>query len=157
MTPLKVMRLESAIALAANAHRGQVDLAGEPYILHPLRVMGKFKNNEARIAAVLHDVVEDTKWTIEELQRAQVPEVSLRAIRYLTRNKGNETYMNYIERVCHNSLARRIKIEDLLDNLNLERLKLEDIPKYISLIKREKKALSFCLSAEKDNYTGNLL
>lgn len=156
MTRLKItkfMTLESAIALAADAHRGQVDLGGQPYILHPLRVMSKFSTYEGRMAAVLHDVVEDTKWTLAELERASIPMSIVRAIDRLTRRKDKgETYLDYIDRVCRDRLARHVKIEDLKDNLDFSRLNLEDIPKYISLIKREKKALSFCLSAEKDNY-----
>jgi (p)ppGpp synthase/HD superfamily hydrolase len=151
MLGLKVMTLESAIALAANAHRGQKDLAGEPYILHPLRVMSKFKLLNERMTAVLHDVVEDTKWTLEELQRANVPFQVLNAVGFLTRHKGMETYMEYIGRICaQNPLALAIKIADLRDNLDLTRLHIDDIGKYKSLIKREVRALDYCLSAWPD-------
>lgn len=151
---LKVMTLESAIALAATAHRGQLDLGGQPYILHPLRVMSKFSTYDGRMAAVLHDVVEDTTWTINALEHANIPIGIVKAVESLTRRKDKgELYMDYIERVCRNHLARLVKIEDLRDNLDLSRFKLEEIQKYTSLIRREQRALAFCLSAEKDNYS----
>ena len=151
----KNMTLESAIALAANAHRGQKDLAGEPYILHPLRVMSKFKTYEARMTAVLHDVVEDTEWTIESLMRANVPSSVIHAVGSLTRNKAiGELYMDYIRRVCTNYYAVHIKIEDLRDNLDMNRLSPEGVMKYKGLFKREQKALDYCLT--NSHYNGVL-
>lgn len=148
---VKPMTLESAIALAANAHRGQRDKAGRPYILHPLRVMLKMKTDEERMTAILHDVVEDTPWTLEGLTRAQVPINVVIAVGFLTRKKEqNEIYMEYIHRVCRNWISLAVKIEDLKDNLNLNRLSPELIAANVSYFKREKKALSYCLSAWRD-------
>lgn len=145
--PVKYMTLESAIALAANAHRGQKDLGGEPYILHPLRLMSKFKTYEARMTAILHDVVEDTDWTIEALARANVPFVVVGAVDALTRKKQiGEVYMDYIHRVIGNYYATAVKIEDLKDNLDMNRLlSIRDSVKYFSLFERERKALDYCL------------
>jgi (p)ppGpp synthase/HD superfamily hydrolase len=146
---MKSMTLESAISIASIAHRGQKDLGGKPYILHPLRVMAQMDSEEEMIAAVLHDLVEDTPWTIEGLRRANVPVFAVNAIDSLTRRKDQgETYANYILRVMSgNLIARKVKIADLRDNLDLNRLNPDDIHRYRSLIKREKKALNRLLTA----------
>ena len=108
--------LERAIALALRAHAGHVDRAGKPYILHPLRVMLRFEEPLAMIAAVLHDVVEDSDITLEDLRTARFPEEVVSAVDALTR-RPNETYDVYIRRAAENPLARQVKIADLEDNL----------------------------------------
>ncbi len=115
--------IEDAILLATKAHRTQVDKAGLPYILHPLRVMAAFVRTEegdARMVAVLHDVVEDTDITLEALAVAGYPANVLQALDAISRRRG-ESYEDYIERVVRNELARRVKLADLRDNLDLER------------------------------------
>ena len=114
--------LEDAISLAAEAHRGQKDKANAPYILHPLRVMLRMETETDRIVAVLHDVLEDSGVTVRDLQKAGYSEEILEAIKYLTRAKEEE-YEQFIERVKGNTLAVKIKIADLEDNLNFERIK----------------------------------
>jgi (p)ppGpp synthase/HD superfamily hydrolase len=114
--------LEDAISLAAEAHRGQKDKAKAPYILHPLRVMLRMENDADRTLAVLHDVLEDSDMTVRDLQKAGYPTEIVEAITYLTRLKEEE-YDQFIERVKGNSLAVKIKIADLEDNLNFERIK----------------------------------
>jgi (p)ppGpp synthase/HD superfamily hydrolase len=113
--------IEDAILLAAQAHRGQVDKAGEPYILHPLRVMLRLKDEAGRIAAVLHDVLEDAGVTIEFLRERGYSEEVLRALDALTRRPG-ESYAGFIERAAADPLARRVKLADLADNLDASRL-----------------------------------
>jgi (p)ppGpp synthase/HD superfamily hydrolase len=113
--------IEDAIVLAAQSHRGQVDKAGAPYILHPLRVMLRLKGEADRIAAVLHDVIEDTRITEEFLREQGYREEVLRALDALTRREG-ESYADFIERVAGNPLARRVKLADLADNLDASRL-----------------------------------
>ncbi len=113
--------LEDAIILAAGAHRGQVDKAGEPYLLHPLRVMLQLKGEAERIAAVLHDVLEDTLITLDELRTEGYDEDVLQALNALTRRKG-ESYADFIERAARNPLARKVKLADLADNMNASRL-----------------------------------
>ena len=113
--------LEDAIILATGAHRGQVDKAGEPYILHPLRVMLELKDEAGRIAAVLHDVIEDTRITVDDLREGGYSEEVLRALEALTRREG-ESYQDFIERVAADPLARRVKLADLADNLDAGRL-----------------------------------
>ena len=113
--------LERAVAIAAEAHAGAVDKAGVPYILHPLRVMLGVDGEAARIAAVLHDVVEDTEWTIERL-RAEgfAPEV-LAAVDALTRREG-EDYFDFCRRAGRDPIARVVKLADIEDNLDLSRI-----------------------------------
>lgn len=113
--------LEDAIILAAGAHRGQVDKAGAPYILHPLRVMLRLRDEAGRIAAVLHDVLEDTAITVGDLRQAGYGEEVLQALEALTRREGEE-YADFIERAASNPLARRVKLADLADNLDASRL-----------------------------------
>ncbi|QQS14821.1 MAG: HD domain-containing protein [Rhodospirillales bacterium] len=113
--------LEDAVALAAQAHRGQVDKAGQPYILHPLRVMLRVAGDDARMAAVLHDVVEDTEWTPARLRAAGYPEAVVRAVEHLTRGAG-ETYPEFIARAATDAVAREVKLADLADNMDVRRL-----------------------------------
>lgn len=113
--------LEDAIRLAVQAHRGQKDKAGAPYILHPLKLMLRMRSEVERMVAVLHDVVEDTPYTLLGLQQAGYPEPVLEALDCLTR-RGNETYEEFIERVKANPLARKVKIADLEDNMDIRRI-----------------------------------
>ncbi|KFE61067.1 HD domain-containing protein [Hyalangium minutum] len=113
--------LEDAIALAVEAHRGQRDKAGQTYILHPLRVMMRLETEAERMAAILHDVVEDTPYTLERLRELGYPEEVLGALDCLTKREG-ETYEAFIERVRPHPLARRVKLADLEDNMDVRRL-----------------------------------
>ena len=114
--------LEDAISLATEAHRDQKDKANAPYILHPLRVMLRMETETDRIIAMLHDVVEDSRVTLQELQRAGYSAEIVEAVKYLTKAKEEE-YEDFIERIKGNTLAIKIKIADLEDNLNFERIK----------------------------------
>lgn len=113
--------LEDAIALAVEAHKGQRDKAGQTYILHPLRVMMRLDTEAERMAAVLHDVVEDTPYTLERLRELGYPPEVLFALECLTKREG-ESYEAFIERVRPHPLARRVKLADLEDNMDVRRL-----------------------------------
>ena len=113
--------LEDAIFLAVQAHHGQQDKAGAPYVLHPLRVMLRMTSEEEMITAVLHDVVEDTPYTLQDLRQAGYSEHVLAALDGVTRREG-ESYEEFIERVLPNALASKIKIADLEDNMDLRRI-----------------------------------
>jgi (p)ppGpp synthase/HD superfamily hydrolase len=115
------MRLERAIEIAVMAHTGQTDKAGAPYILHPLRVMLKQTSEETMIAAVLHDVVEDSVWSLDGLRAEGFSEAVLEALNCLTKRDG-ESYEDFIERVKPNPLARRVKRADLEDNMDISRI-----------------------------------
>lgn len=114
--------LDTALAIAVEAHRGQVDKAGQPYILHPLRVMARLATPEERLVAVLHDVVEDSPTTLDDLRAAGFDEAVVRAVDFLTRRE-DESYEAFIERVDGDTLARRVKLADLEDNMTLTRLR----------------------------------
>ena len=118
------MSLTRALSIAVWAHDGQLDKAGAPYILHPLRVMQKFDDPILREIAVLHDVVEDCPyWNIERLFFQRFDPVVVNAIDALSR-RAQESYDGYIARVAKNPLAKKVKIEDLKDNLHIGRLQM---------------------------------
>ena len=108
--------LEKAIEIALKAHYGVTDKAGAPYLLHPLRMMFHMPDDECRIAAVLHDVVEDSPVTIEDLRKAGFSETILGAVNGLTRRE-DESYDEFIKRAGKNHIARTVKLADLKDNL----------------------------------------
>src|SRR5690349_12469488 len=91
--------LEEAIRIAVEAHRGQKDRAGAPYILHPLRMMLRVQTDAERMAAVLHDVVEDTDWTLDALREHGFPDEVVTAVDHLTRREG-ESYEEFVTRAA---------------------------------------------------------
>ena len=113
--------LKRAIAIAAKAHEGQVDKAGNPYLAHPLFVMKNVASLELKIVAVLHDAVEDSELTLEQLRSEGFPEVLVSAIAAITKIEG-EAYAAYLERVIANPIALRVKIADVTHNLDLRRI-----------------------------------
>lgn len=113
--------LGKAIAIAAQAHQDQKDRAGLPYILHPLRVMEQMDKENEKIAATLHDVVESTSWTLEQLKTAGFSKEVLKIVECLTRD-DEEPYQTYIDRVSDDCVATKIKLADLEDNMDLRRL-----------------------------------
>ncbi|MCS3472907.1 (p)ppGpp synthase/HD superfamily hydrolase [Pseudomonas sp. JUb42] len=113
--------LDAAVALACRVHAGQVDKSGKPYILHPLRLMLKFEDVDEQVVSVLHDVVEDGDVTLEELRELGVSSAAVAAIDCLSKREG-ELYEDFIARIKPNDLARRVKIADIRDNMDLTRL-----------------------------------
>lgn len=114
--------LEHAIQIAAAAHAGQRDKAGEPYILHPLRVMLHMHSEHERITAVLHDVVEDTTVTLAQLADQEAfPSAVIEALRALTKRPG-ESRLAAAARAAENPLARAVKLADNSDNMDLNRI-----------------------------------
>lgn len=118
---LKII-LDRAKAIATSAHEGQVDKAGKPYIEHPMRVMNMGKTVEEKIAGVLHDVVEDSDWTFEMLEKEGIPKDVMDALRCVTKLSEDENYDHFIERVKTNPLAVKVKLNDLKDNMDITRL-----------------------------------
>lgn len=114
--------IERAIEIAVEAHKGQRDKAGRPYILHVLRVVAAMKTDEECAVAALHDVLEDcADWSFLRLKDEGMSMAVIDAVDALTKRKG-EAYDDYLRRVerCH--LARKVKIADLRDNADLTRL-----------------------------------
>lgn len=112
--------LDRAIQIAARAHEGQTDKQGQPYVLHPISVMMRVDAVEAKIVAVLHDVVEDTVVTFDELIAAGFPDDVIAALRLVTHAK-EEPYADYVIRVKANPIARAVKLADLAENTRIER------------------------------------
>lgn len=113
--------MDAAIQLARRAHEGQLDLGGRPYIGHPLRVMGRVAGEYERMAAVLHDVVEDTEVTLAELAGLGCPAPVLAAIDAVTK-RADEPAERYLARVAANPIAVTVKHADIADNLSPDRL-----------------------------------
>jgi (p)ppGpp synthase/HD superfamily hydrolase len=113
--------LERAIRIAVEAHAGQLDKAGSPYILHPLRVMLACQSEAARVVAVLHDVIEDTPWTMEQLENEGFGPDILSGLDSVTKREG-EDYLVFCRRAALHPLGREVKRADLLDNMDLTRL-----------------------------------
>ncbi len=113
--------LEKAIAIAVKAHAGQTRKNGTPYILHPLRVMFRTTSEDVMTAAVLHDVVEDTEVTLEDLKAEGFSEVVLEALALLTHD-DRTPYPKYVKALSTNAIARKVKLSDLMDNMNLKEL-----------------------------------
>lgn len=138
--------LEKAILIAVNAHQGQIDKGGKPYILHPLRLMFSSKNEVEQIVAVLHDVIEDADVTLDYLRKEGFSEEILSALDALTRRKA-ESYDEFISRIISNKTACHVKLADLSDNMNLSRIEhptskdYERIEKYRKAVDRINNAL----------------
>ena len=114
--------LERAVVIAAEAHAGMTDKGGQPYILHPLRMMMGLASTEERIVAVLHDVCEDCPgWTFERLRREGFSEAILAALDSVTKRDG-EPYDKFALRAAANPIGRRVKLADLQDNSDLSRI-----------------------------------
>ncbi|MCG8926896.1 HD domain-containing protein [Lentzea sp. CC55] len=113
--------LEDAVAIATSAHEGQVDKSGQPYIGHPLRVMASVSGEHEQMAAVLHDVIEDTPVTADDLLARGCPPAVVDAVVALSHLDG-EPQEDYLRRVAANPLALSVKRADIGDNLSPARI-----------------------------------
>jgi len=118
-------QIERALQIAVEAHAGQRDKSGLPYAFHPIRVMIRCQCDGAKIAALLHDVVEDTPVSFEQLSREGFSEDVLSAVRLLTHDPS-VSYEDYIRQLSINPIAREVKLADLEDNSDIRRLKEVD-------------------------------
>lgn len=129
--------IERAIEIAAHAHAGQIDKGGQPYIFHPLRVMLRFSDVHEQMVAVLHDVIEDTSVTLDVLKSEGFPPEVLDAVSVLTKKKG-ETRIEAAKRALTNPIARKVKLADVEDNMNLSRIPNPVVKDYLRLKEYEK-------------------
>jgi (p)ppGpp synthase/HD superfamily hydrolase len=113
--------LDKALKIAVEAHHGQRDRYDQPYILHPIRVMQSVKKPLEKICAILHDVIEDSDWTLQLLKKEGFPTTILEALDCLTKRDG-EAYQDYIRRAGQNPISRQVKLADLKDNMTLPRI-----------------------------------
>ena len=131
------MNLEKAIKIAVEAHTGQVDKGGNPYILHPLRVMLSLNSEEERIFGVLHDVVQDCEgWTWERLREQGCSDEIIEALKSVSKTPEEEKqfkkmddpsekldhYLEFIKRAKFNKIGRNVKAADIKDNLDISRI-----------------------------------
>lgn len=140
--------LEKAIYIATQAHTGQKDKYGAPYILHVLNVMARGRTDAEKICGALHDVVEDTGWTFEQLEQEGFPEEILNALKCVTKTSEDEDYDAFVQRILTNPLAIRVKLNDLEDNMDIRRIPViteketERLNKYLRAYRRLQLALS---------------
>ncbi len=129
--------LEKAIEIAKIAHANQIDKAEKPYIHHLIRVMDSGKTEVEKICGVLHDLIEDTDWTFDDLKNEGFSDEIITIIDCVTKRE-NEDYSSFIERVKQNPIAVKIKINDLKDNMDITRLEkidtkdIERLNKYLN-------------------------
>ena len=133
--------IERALQIAAQAHEGQKDKEGQPYILHPLRVMSRVEGEAAQIVAVLHDVIEDTQVTLSDLRNAGFSEEVLAALLCVTHRK-EDPYADYVIGCKNNPIARQVKLADLADNARLDRTILRPQRLHADLSRIHRYALS---------------
>lgn len=142
-------QLKVAIDLANNYHDGQVDKAGLPYILHPLHVMNNVDGLEAKIVAILHDMIEDTAITAEDLISYGFDSKIVNAIVAITKVTGI-SYDDYLKQVKNNELARIVKLADLSHNMDITRLPNPTKRDYQRL-EKYKKAYEYLIDFESEN------
>jgi hypothetical protein len=114
--------LNRAIEIATKAHEGSTDKYGAPYINHVTRVMDLGQNDNEKIVGVLHDVIEDTQWTFEDLEKEGFSIEVIEALKCVTKTSEDEDYAEFITRVKINPLAVKVKLNDLTDNMDIKRM-----------------------------------
>ena len=112
---------KKALTLCFEAHKEQRDKSGLPYVFHPFHLAEQMKSEETVICALLHDIVEDTHYTLEDLENMGFPKSVIEAIALLTHD-DSVPYMDYVRNIKPNPIARAVKIEDLKHNSDLTRL-----------------------------------
>ena len=133
--------VDLALSIARKAHEGQLDKAGVAYIEHPIYVASQVDTEEEKAVALLHDVIEDSPVSAEELLQAGLPETVVTAVQVLTKKKEQD-YQTYLETVKKNPLARVVKLADLEHNSDLSRLS-SITEKDRERLKKYKKAIDF--------------
>ena len=112
---------KKALKLCFDAHKNQVDKTGLPYVFHPFHLAEQMDDENSTILALLHDVVEDTEYTYQDILKLGVPLEVVEALRLLTHER-EEDYFDYIKRIKTNSLATKVKLGDIKHNSNLTRI-----------------------------------
>ena len=131
---------KKALKLCFEAHKNQVDKSGMPYVFHPFHLAEQMTTEETVITALLHDVVEDTSYTLEDLKNMGFPEQVVQAVSLLTHD-DNTDYMEYILKIRENPIARAVKLADLCHNSDLSRLDTVD-EKALKRCEKYKKAIA---------------
>ena len=131
---------KKAMKLCFAAHKEQADKSGLPYVFHPFHLAEQMPDEKSTVVALLHDVVEDTPYTLEDLRVMGFPEDVLEAIALMTHAKG-VPYLDYVAALRSNPLARRVKLADLRHNSDLTRLDAVD-EKALARVEKYRKAIA---------------
>lgn len=141
---MKEELLFKAIKLAQKAHKGQTDKYGAPYIAHVFRVMERGRTLDEKIVGALHDVVEDhPKYSFNLLREEGFPEYIVDTVECLTKTSDDEDYDRFIQRTEKSKLAVAVKLNDLLDNMNLARINRELTEKDLKRLNKYLKAYRY--------------
>ena len=142
-------KTKEAMMIAYEKHKNQKDKSGIPYIFHPIHIAEQMDNEKSTIVALLHDVIEDTSATFEEIENLNFDNEIIDALKYLTHDKS-KNYFDYIKDISKNSLATKVKIADLKHNLDITRLN-----KISSKDKKRNEKYKKCLKYLQDCYKKN--
>ena len=124
--------IDTALSFALDVHQGQEDRGGHAYILHPLTLMTQMDTTEERLAALLHDTIEDSDRTLDDIRALGMPAEVVEAVYLLTHDKSAMTYEAYVHRLKSNPIARKVKLADLEHNMDIRRnrpVDPEDLPR----------------------------
>ena len=132
-------KTKNAIKLCYEAHAGQVDKSGLPYVHHPLHLAEQMDDETSTVAALLHDIVEDTKYTFADLENMGFGDEVLDALRLLTHD-DSVPYLDYVREIAKNPVAKKVKLADLAHNSDLSRLDHEPTAKDLERVRKYQKA-----------------
>ena len=153
------MDLQRAIEIAVDAHKTDIDKGGNPYILHPLRLMMQMDTEDEKIVAVLHDVVEDhgEQWSMEKIKAEGFPTSVIRGLESVTKmpeeesDASDDVYFSFVRRAAADPIGRKVKFADIKDNLDITRLGREITEKDVARIRKYKKALDILIEKDLEN------
>lgn len=135
---------KKAIKLMFEKHKDQVDKSGMPYVFHPFHLAEQMDDEETTITALLHDIVEDTNTTFEDLRKLGFSDNVINALKLMTHDK-NVDYFEYVKNISKNPIARKVKIKDLEHNMDTSRLD-EVTDKDLERVKKYKKCHKYLLN-----------
>lgn len=134
---------KQAMKLCYTAHAGQLDKSGIPYVFHPIHLAEQMEDEYSTVVALLHDVVEDTAYTFQDLYQMGYPEPVIKAIRLMTHPEGLP-YLDYVAAIKSDPIARKVKLADLRHNSDLTRLDHVDA-KALARAEKYKQAIALLL------------
>lgn len=141
-------KTKEALKFAFDKHKNQLDKSGLPYIFHPFHLAEQMDDEDSTIVALLHDIIEDTDTSIEDIKRLGVSDSVIESLLLLTHNKDID-YFDYVKNLSNNSLAKKVKLADLKHNSDITRLnKVTD--KDIERIEKYKKAIEILQNNDED-------
>ena len=139
---------KKALMLCFQAHKDQVDKSGMPYVFHPLHLAEQMEDEDTTIVALLHDVVEDTNYTISDLNNMGFPQQVMDAIAVMTHD-ASVPYLDYVAKLKENAIARTVKLADLRHNSDLTRLERVD-EKALERVEKYRKAIAILTEGTED-------